>query len=140
MLRRTALVRGPAAASAPHAKPRGAQPRREDVPKWRKCIVFRRNELKTGWEQFLSNFQVSSFHQELIETVLCKRPDFHLHEAPAVSATGALVAQGRSEEEAVLITLSWSRALKMDAFSGLGSGHATVPWLPGSPVISKAAF
>ena len=109
------------------------------MSKWRKCIVFRRNELKTGWEQFLSNFQVSSFHQELIETVLCKWPDFHLHEAPAVSATRALVAQGRSEE-AVLLALSWSRALKIDAFSGLGSGHATVPWLPGSPVISKATF
>lgn len=83
MLWRTTLARGPAAASTAHAKPRGSRPRREDVPKWRKCIVFRRNELKTAWEQFLSNFQVSSFHQELIETSLCKWPDFHLYEAPA---------------------------------------------------------
>lgn len=68
-----------------------------------KMLVFRRNELKTAWEQFLSNFQVSSFHQELIETSLCKWPDFHLYEAPMECCNKrALAAQAAAKKSLCL--------------------------------------
>lgn len=67
--RRTALVRGLAAAFTTNAKPKGSWPTVRMCPSG-ESLVLRRNEFETGWEQFLSNFQVSSFHRELIEQSL----------------------------------------------------------------------
>ena len=68
-LGRTALVRGSAAAFTANAKPKGSWPTVRMCPSGEN-LVFRRNEFETGWEQLLSDFQVSSFHRELIELSL----------------------------------------------------------------------